>query len=624
MARIPSKMAVAQNTATSSILLEPGRGSWLCGLNNTTGSSMIFPPLVTASIWHPCFPMVTAVLATPCVTELRREEHPPSPPQVNGRYASCSPEHTLCRVGGAGAQRGAGGSGVSSWGVGKRGQLGHGKREDEAIPRMLVGGIGYRVRVVQVSAGGGLVRVAHSLLLTESGRVLSFGMAQYGQLGHGYSAGKQLSDEMRPRYIDALSGVRVTCVSAGELHSAVCTSDGDVYTWGDGFCGQLGLGNKRPQLLPVQVEAGGLEDECVSAVSCGNRHTLCVTDEGEVFSFGLGHFGALGRAFTPFEYDADAAIGDMGGEDGEMMPPPGAAMPAAAPPMGQNVAEVAHIAQQDDLGFMSEETRAHLDLLANLTLDDSSDQCIPTVIDSLEGIRIMGASAGHRHSLFLDSRGNIYSCGAGMFGELGHGDFLRQEFPTMIKEFAQSNQKVLQMSAGVDMSMAVTTSGDVYGWGKADDGRLGLGLEKNNVPIPRRVVVPGRDGDAATKAVDVECGYVHSVVVALDGTVHVCGGVGTDGRDDGQYNEEDLGDGSMAGRPVPLSDFNIWHRIPEPKEKKSTKRWKKYGKYEVKGRAGMMSEAKERVELPTRNYNASAQQYLSPLIKENTEGFKYQ
>mmetsp|Transcript_11021 Transcript_11021/g.32656 ORF Transcript_11021/g.32656 Transcript_11021/m.32656 type:complete len:202 (-) Transcript_11021:1362-1967(-) len=80
MARIPSKMAVAQNTATSSILLEPGRGSWLCGLNNTTGSSMIFPPLVTASIWHPCFPMVTAVLATPCVTELRREEHPPSPP----------------------------------------------------------------------------------------------------------------------------------------------------------------------------------------------------------------------------------------------------------------------------------------------------------------------------------------------------------------------------------------------------------------------------------------------------------------------------------------------------------------------------------------------------------------
>lgn len=149
------------------------------------------------------------------------------------RFASVSPEHTLCRVGG-GEKSGGGGSGVASFGVGKRGQLGHGKRVDEKKPRMLLGGIGYGIRIVQVSAGGGLVRVAHSLLLTATGRVLSFGTGQYGALGHGYSGGKQLPDVLRPQYIEALSGVRCIGISAGELHSAAVSVDGDVYTWGDG------------------------------------------------------------------------------------------------------------------------------------------------------------------------------------------------------------------------------------------------------------------------------------------------------------------------------------------------------------------------------------------------------
>jgi alpha-tubulin suppressor-like RCC1 family protein len=83
------------------------------------------------------------------------------------------------------------------------------------------------------------VRVAHSLLLTSTGRVLSFGAGQYGALGHGYTSGKTLPDVLRPQYIDALAGICCICVAAGELHSAVVTSDGDVYTWGDGFCGKL-------------------------------------------------------------------------------------------------------------------------------------------------------------------------------------------------------------------------------------------------------------------------------------------------------------------------------------------------------------------------------------------------
>ena len=120
--------------------------------------------------------------------------------------------------------------------------------------------------------------------------------------------------ERTPKRVKSLSSKSVVDIATGAYHCAAVTADGDLYTWGDGFCGQLGLGDKRPQLLPSQVTLGGLEDEVVESVSCGARHTLAVTEDGEVFSFGLGHFGVLGRAYTPFEYDADRALAGLGEE----------------------------------------------------------------------------------------------------------------------------------------------------------------------------------------------------------------------------------------------------------------------------------------------------------------------
>lgn len=225
--------------------------------------------------------------------------------------------------------------------------MGQGKRIDEAEPRLLLGKIGWGVRIVQVAAGGGLVRVAHSLLLTSTGRVLSFGTAQYGQLGHGYDAGKQLSDCLRPRYIDALKDTKCICVAAGELHSGAVTIDGDVYTWGEGFCGQLGLGDRRPHLLPEQVTLGGLEDECVSNMSCGCRHTLITTEEGEVFSWGLGRFGVLGRSYTDFTYQNDVGMVVPEGEDG-LIVQGAAANPAPLPPAVVDAAVAA--ANEDGVG----------------------------------------------------------------------------------------------------------------------------------------------------------------------------------------------------------------------------------------------------------------------------------
>jgi alpha-tubulin suppressor-like RCC1 family protein len=174
----------------------------------------------------------------------------------------------------------------------------------------------------------------------------------------------------------------------------------------------------------------GLEDECVAMVSCGNRHTLVVTEDGEVFSMGLGHFGVLGRTFTPFEYDADAAVMNVGGGHPEEA---FAGVPRAdVPPVVEAVEPAPGNEEQGSFDLA-----AHLDLIANLTLEDSSDQCVPTLIDSLQGIKIVGSCAGHRHSMFLDERGGLYTCGSGAAGALGHGDLESQFFPMKVMEFGK-------------------------------------------------------------------------------------------------------------------------------------------------------------------------------------------
>ena len=101
-------------------------------------------------------------------------------------------------------------------------------------------------------------------------------------------------------------------------------------------------------------------------------------------------------------------------------------------------------------------------------------------------------------SMVLDEHGGLYTFGSGASGALGHGDLVGQEFPVKVMQFEENNVRIHQMSAGVDMSMAVSTTGDVYAWGKAKEGRIGLG-NNNDICLPRKVDV----GDANFKGVDV-------------------------------------------------------------------------------------------------------------------------
>ncbi|RHY29020.1 hypothetical protein DYB32_005521, partial [Aphanomyces invadans] len=69
---------------------------------------------------------------------------------------------------------------------------------------------------------------------------------------------------------------------------------GRVYSWGKQAEGQCGLGYvEADQHSPVQIDA--LRPYNIVGVACGYTHTLAVSDSGELFSWGLGEYGQLGK-----------------------------------------------------------------------------------------------------------------------------------------------------------------------------------------------------------------------------------------------------------------------------------------------------------------------------------------
>ena len=95
----------------------------------------------------------------------------------------------------------------------------------------------------------------------------------------------------------------VVQLACGDSHSLIVDGQGHVYCWGANSCGQVGISIKDPRTtndtdgvshvsVPVLLEA--LQDQVVVSVACGEAHSLCVTNRGDLYSWGACSCGQLG------------------------------------------------------------------------------------------------------------------------------------------------------------------------------------------------------------------------------------------------------------------------------------------------------------------------------------------
>jgi alpha-tubulin suppressor-like RCC1 family protein len=134
--------------------------------------------------------------------------------------------------------------------------------------------------------------------------VFAFGWAEDGQLGLPAGWVKDSYMSYAPRQVVYLKHKKTVRVAAGAVFSAAVTDTGEVFVWGNGEAGQLGLGSRvKNRDVPSQVTA--LQNEVIVDVVCGEAHLICVSKAGTLYGWGQGFAGVFEDKSNSFPYGSD-------------------------------------------------------------------------------------------------------------------------------------------------------------------------------------------------------------------------------------------------------------------------------------------------------------------------------
>ncbi|BFG30185.1 hypothetical protein CerSpe_164590 [Prunus speciosa] len=276
----------------------------------------------------------------------------------------------------------------------------NGAKMDSLLPKALESAV---VLDVQNIACGG----RHAALVTKQGEIFSWGEESGGRLGHGVDV-----DVLHPKLIDALSSMNIDLVACGEYHTCAVTLSGDLYTWGDGTYnfGLLGHGNEVSHWVPKKVN-GPLEGIHVSSISCGPWHTAVVTSAGQLFTFGDGTFGVLGHGdrksvSIPREVENLKGLRTVRAACGVWHT---AAIVEVM--VGNSSSSNCSLGKLFTWGDGDKGRLGHGDKEAKL---------VPTCVAALVEPNFCRVACGHSMTVALTTSGHVYTMGSPVYGQLGN------------------------------------------------------------------------------------------------------------------------------------------------------------------------------------------------------------
>ncbi|KAJ8551330.1 hypothetical protein K7X08_000700 [Anisodus acutangulus] len=273
-----------------------------------------------------------------------------------------------------------------------------GAKLDSLFPKALESAV---VLDVQNIACGG----RHAALVTKQGEIFSWGKESGGRLGHGID-----SDVLHPKLIDSLSHSNIELVACGENHTCAVTLSGDLYTWGDGDFGLLGHGNEVSHWVPKRVN-GPLEGIHASYISCGPWHTAVVTSAGQLFTFGDGTFGVLGHGdrksvSKPREVESLKGLRTVRAACGVWHT---AAVVEVM--VGSSSSSNCSSGKLFTWGDGDKGRLGH---------GDKESKLVPTCVAALVEPNFCQVACGHSLTVALTTSGHVYTMGSPVYGQLGY------------------------------------------------------------------------------------------------------------------------------------------------------------------------------------------------------------
>ncbi|XP_013410879.1 regulator of chromosome condensation [Lingula anatina] len=358
---------------------------------------------------------------------------------------------------------------------------------------------------------------------TEKGLVLTLGEGDVGQLG----LGEDVFERKRPGKIDLPPNV--IQIVAGGMHTVCLTEEGEVYTFGCNDDGSLGRDTSEEGSEASPAKVTDLPYKIVQ-VSAGDSHTAALTEDGKVYAWGnfrdaSGSIGLTveGPQQRPIEINLDSAVVKIvSGSDHLVC-------------LGEDgIIYTLGNAEQGQLGrvaecFASRGGRKGLDFILSpgvVHCKRIRGQGKVVFSDIWAGTYVTFAQ--------IKQSGEIYGWGLNNYYQLGVDDMQNRFVPEKLESFSFSKDwKTIQ--GGQHHTVAIDGSGKVYTMGRSTYGRLGLG-ENNHEEKMVPTLVQTLSGKGC---VDVAAGGSVSFAVTGKGEIFSWG-MGTSKQLGAGDEEEDL------------------------------------------------------------------------------------
>jgi len=176
---------------------------------------------------------------------------------------------------------------VWAFGCGHDAQNGNPDLESLSVPTLVAG----LDNIVMVAAS-----VYTSVALGADGRVWTWGSSRCGALGHD-DTGDGAMPIPRALNLPAFGGHAVLFVAAGYKYMMAVTVPGELWAWGAGESGQLGLGDVAGRRVPTRLTNtwDGSHVRMVSCCCTSNPYTMAATEDGAVWTWGSSYCEQLGH-----------------------------------------------------------------------------------------------------------------------------------------------------------------------------------------------------------------------------------------------------------------------------------------------------------------------------------------
>ena len=394
-----------------------------------------------------------------------------------------------------------------SFGNNQYGQLGFAATGEGANPTpTLVTLPGATGPVIEAAVG-----FHHSLALTSTGQLFSFGENKYGQLGNTTNEGTVLPNAT-PTLV-ALPGATgpIVQIAAGEYHSLALTSTGQLFAWGQNRYGQLGntthVETETGTPTPTLVTLPGATGPVIQAVA-GFSYSLALTSTGQLFVFGSNLRGQLGNTTNVNTSKANAT-------------PTLLTLPGATGQIREIAAGAFHtlvLTSTGQLFAWGENQFGQLGNTTNNEVSASNPTPTPVAVPGANG-PIMQIGTPSFASLAATSGGQLFSFGENTFGELGLTANSGTEKPTPTPTAVTlpgASGGAAEVAGGEFHSLVLTSSGQLFAFGNNDWGQLANttnnGTEAPN-PSPSLVALPGGGTiDSVARGSDAN----HTLVIVAD------------------------------------------------------------------------------------------------------------